>query len=78
MSNITIKNLPKKLHEELKKQATLHHRSLNSEIINCLEETIGCYPEHDNLATTAKSIREALSLYVTEKKLDKMKSDGRA
>lgn len=37
MPAITVKNIPPKLYEELKTAAQTHRRSLNSEIIACLE-----------------------------------------
>ena len=37
MPAITVKNIPPKLYEELKIAAQTHRRSLNSEIIACLE-----------------------------------------
>ena len=37
MPAITVKNIPPKLYEELKAAAQTHRRSLNSEIIACLE-----------------------------------------
>ena len=38
MPAITVKNIPPKLYEELKIAAQTHRRSLNSEIIACLEQ----------------------------------------
>lgn len=37
MPALTIKNIPDNLYEKLKMTAQSHHRSLNSEIIHCLE-----------------------------------------
>lgn len=37
MPSLTIKNLPESLYSRLKEQARLHRRSLNSEVIACLE-----------------------------------------
>lgn len=38
--NITIKNIPGSVHESLKRRAKLNKRSLNSEIISCLEAAV--------------------------------------
>ena len=38
MPTLTIKNIPAKLHERLKKSASEHHRSLNSDVIFRLEQ----------------------------------------
>ena len=37
MANLTLKNIPDDLYERLKTAAKLHHRSINSELIRCLE-----------------------------------------
>jgi antitoxin FitA len=36
-TNITIKNIPEDLYEWLKQSAAANHRSINSEIITCIE-----------------------------------------
>lgn len=40
MPSITIKNIPKSIYSKLKKQAEAQHRSMNSEIIACLERSV--------------------------------------
>ncbi len=40
MPAITLKNIPPDIYERLKEAARAHHRSLNSEIINCLEAAL--------------------------------------
>ena len=37
MASITIKNIPEELYEKLRTTASLHRRSINGEMINCLE-----------------------------------------
>ena len=37
MPTITLKNIPLDIYERLKEAARMHHRSLNSEVISCLE-----------------------------------------
>lgn len=37
MTSITLKNIPDGLYERLKAAAQAHHRSINSELIRCLE-----------------------------------------
>lgn len=37
MATITLKNIPEPIHQALKAQALAHHRSLNGEVIACLE-----------------------------------------
>jgi len=40
MPNITVKNIPDSIYNKLKQQAQNQHRSMNSEIIACLERTV--------------------------------------
>jgi antitoxin FitA len=39
-TNITIKNIPDPLYQRLKEAAEIHHRSINSEVIACLERVL--------------------------------------
>lgn len=62
MASITIKNIPPELYEKLKITASLNHRSLNSETINCLETVL--MPQRLSVADKllrAKRIRTELS-----------------
>lgn len=43
MPALTIKNIPSDLYNELKHVAEQHHRSINSEVIVCLKDTL--YPK---------------------------------
>jgi len=40
MASLTIKNIPDDLYEHLKQAANAHHRSVNSELIYCLERAL--------------------------------------
>ena len=40
MSSITIKNIPEPVHAELKQRAFQNGRSLNKEIVHCLESLL--------------------------------------
>ena len=40
MVSITIKNIPEQLYSKLKTQAKLNHRSMNGEILHCLEDAV--------------------------------------
>lgn len=43
MPNLTVKNIPDELYLRLKEVARAHHRSMNSEIIYCVEQTLGTH-----------------------------------
>ena len=40
MASLTIKNIPDDLYKNLKISANMHHRSINSELIHCLETVL--------------------------------------
>jgi antitoxin FitA len=40
MPSITVKNIPEDIYNKLKRQAEAQHRSMNSEIIACLERYV--------------------------------------
>ena len=40
MPALTIKNIPESLYQQLKNAAELHRRSINSEVIVCLEKNL--------------------------------------
>ncbi|HEX2095407.1 MAG TPA: Arc family DNA-binding protein [Longimicrobiaceae bacterium] len=40
MANLTVKNIPDELYEQLKRRAAENRRSLNSEAIVCLEQAV--------------------------------------
>lgn len=44
MASITLKNIPDDLYERLKAAAHTHHRSINSELIRCLEVVLKPHP----------------------------------
>ena len=41
MATITVKNIPDDLYERLKQAARAHRRSINSEVIVCIERAVG-------------------------------------
>ena len=41
MATLTIKNIPDEVYEQLKQRAARHRRSVNSEVIVCLEKVLG-------------------------------------
>jgi antitoxin FitA len=57
MATITFKNIPDDLYERLKQAANAHHRSVNSELIHCLEKTF-----KPTLVSAAELAEKALAL----------------
>ena len=54
MATLTIKNLPKNIHQALRSRAEDNGRSLNGEVIFCLKEVLG--EKKINLENTLSSI----------------------
>lgn len=59
--SITLKNIPDEIYDSLKKSAQVHHRSLNSEAIACLERVlIPTRVTNEAHLATARTIRAEL------------------
>ena len=79
MATLTLKNIPDNLYNQLKEAARLHHRSINSEVLYCVERTIGHHKINvtEHLAM-AKQLRAKTANYLlTDEEIDKAKSEGR-
>jgi plasmid stability protein len=79
MATLTIKNIPDEVYEQLKQRAARHRRSVNSEIIVCLETVLGSRVVDPATAlTSVRALRETLSsVFVTEEELRAAKEEGR-
>ena len=78
MVNITLKNVPHSIHRQLKKQAALHRRSLNGEILACLERNVGNVKvDVDAMLAEARSLRKKISGRLTDRLLKRIKNEGR-
>jgi plasmid stability protein len=64
MGTIILKNIPDDLYALLKEAALAHRRSINSEIIMCLERTLrGQKLNPEAILKTARQIREITAEY---------------
>jgi plasmid stability protein len=79
MPNLTIKGIPEELYQQLKHRAARHRRSLNSEVICCLEHAASpTTVDPEAWLVNADKLRSRLGLTpVTENSLRKAKSVGR-
>ena len=78
MASITIKSLPPALHDGLKEAARRNHRSLQGEIIACLERHVENLPRRRaELLAEAEALRERLP-YIDHALVDEYKRAGRA
>jgi plasmid stability protein len=65
MPTITVNNIPPDLYEHLKELAEANHRSINSEIIACIEQSVsGRRLDPDTLLANARKLREKTSGYI--------------
>jgi plasmid stability protein len=79
MASVTIKNIPDELYDQLKESANAHHRSINSELIVCLERVLmpAKVSAEDRLAT-AKALRAKVNAKrINVSELDSAKRVGR-
>jgi hypothetical protein len=80
MPTITVKSIPADLYERLKESARVHHRSINSEIIVCIERAVGHRKiDPDATLARARQLRERTTAYpVTDDEFTQAKAAGRS
>ncbi len=79
MTTLTLKNIPDSLYKQLKEAAKLHHRSINSEILYCVEHMLNPHKlsisEH---LAIAKQLRSKTAHYLlTDSEINEAKNEGR-
>ena len=78
MPTITLKGLPDALYERLKEQAEANRRSLNSEVIVCLERATHQPTDVENVLARIARMQETLNVQpFTDLELNAAKSEGR-
>jgi plasmid stability protein len=78
MATLTIKNVPEALVERLKRQATTHRRSLDHEVIVCLEQVVHSVPlDPETILARARTVRVRPGIRVTDRLLTRLEADGR-
>jgi plasmid stability protein len=79
MATLTIKNVPDPLVRRLKRQAAAHRRSLNHEVIACLESIAQATAlDPDGLLARARAVRRTpLRPRLTDLTLNRLKRHGR-
>lgn len=79
MPTLTIKSMPDPLYRRLKKRAAEHRRSLNSEILVCLERAIAAEPVDPRaVLARADALRQRLRVpRLTDARLRAAKAAGR-
>jgi plasmid stability protein len=79
MATLTIKNIPEELYDRLKGSAVQHRRSLNSEVIVCLEKALGSrLIDPEAFLAEVRAHRKTISrVFVTDEDLRAAKNEGR-
>ena len=79
MPSITVKNIPPDLYERLKQSARANRRSINGEIIVCIERAVS--PQRvdpEVVIARARELRERTATYrITDEDLSAAKGAGR-
>ena len=79
MTTFTVKNIPQNIYEKLKKSAELNRRSINSEIIVCIEKNVHSQAiDSEIVLAKARKLRSLTqAVPITDDELTLAKVDGR-
>lgn len=78
MPSITLKNIPEPLYQKIRDRAKAQHRSINSEIIACLEHsTQANYVATDETLYQARRMRESIDSNITSDEIREAIKQGR-
>ncbi len=79
MPTVTVKNIPQEVYENLRKAAAMNHRSINSEIIACIERAVGRHDVKPKLlVANARKLRmKTVGHPTTRRELARAKAAGR-
>jgi len=77
MATVTLKNIPEELYEELKRIAAANGRTINGEIIVCLEKAINSHRmDIPEILTRARALREKIRyIAITDEALNRVKAE---
>ena len=77
MPSLTLKDIPKRLHQQLKERAARHRRSLSQEALACLEQMVAAQPV-DAAAVLRKARAERAQVKpIRQRDLDAWLREGR-
>lgn len=78
MPSITVKNIPDRIYNKVRAQAEVHHRSINSEIIACLEKAVE--PQRvsaDDILQEARRLRKKAKGSLSSQEVEAAINQGR-
>lgn len=77
-TNITIRDIPDDVYDKLKKQAELHHRSINSEVIVYLKKIVqSSRRDPDQVISRAKKLKQKAKGSISLKEIQEAIDKGR-
>lgn len=78
MPSVTVKNIPDSVYNKLKQQAQAQHRSMNSEIIACLERAVEpARVSPEEILHQARLMRSRVRGSLTAEEIQDAKNHGR-
>ena len=79
MPTVTVKNIPADIYEKLKRAAEISHRSINSEIIACIERAVSSREINPGVVLAeARRLRAKTAAHpITDRELVQAKTAGR-
>ena len=79
MATVTVKNIPDELYGRLKSVAEINRRSINSEIIMCIENTVISRPLNlDEVLENARQVRKLTAVHlIRDEEFNQAKAEGR-
>ena len=78
MPSITVKNIPEEIYDRVREQAKAHHRSINSEIIACLEQTVKSQQvSTDDILQEARRLRKKAKGSLSSEEVESAITKGR-
>jgi len=80
MATVTVKNIPDELYQQLKSLAERNRRSINSQIIVCLEKALTSRRlTPDEAIDTARKLRQLTAeAPIDDQEFNRLKSQGRS
>jgi plasmid stability protein len=79
MATVTVKNIPDEIYERLKSVAAINRRSINSEIIMCIENTVASRRINlDDVLENARQLRQLTAGHlISDEEFNQAKAEGR-
>lgn len=79
MATITVKNIPDDLYERLKAIAEINRRSINSEIVACIEKAVTSHRVNpEKVLEVARQLRELTAAHpISDDEFTRAKVEGR-